>query len=121
MPRSQCSKRTASPSPWWRRDRKPPPRCFRKVRQSLLGRQILTVAEMGRADAAAIASGTPGFELMERAGAAVADAVCARFQRQATLVLCGPGNNGGDGYVAARLLLERGWPVEVRALGEPAT
>jgi hydroxyethylthiazole kinase-like uncharacterized protein yjeF len=51
----------------------------------------------------------------------VADAVCARFQRQATLVVCGPGNNGGDGYVAARVLKSRGWPVEVRSLGEPTT
>ena len=84
-------------------------------------RQVLTVAEMARADAAAIAAGTPGLELMERAGTAVADAVCARFARQAALVLCGPGNNGGDGYVAARVLKERGWPVEVRAFGEPAT
>ncbi len=85
------------------------------------GRQILSVAETARADAAAIAAGTPGLTLMERAGAAVADAVCARFQRQTTTVLCGPGNNGGDGYVAARLLAGRGWPVEVRRLGEPAT
>lgn len=76
---------------------------------------------MGRADAEAIAAGTPGLELMERAGSAVADAVCARFARQQTLVLCGPGNNGGDGYVAARLLQARGWPVEVRRFGEPAT
>lgn len=76
---------------------------------------------MGRADAAAIAAGTPGITLMERAGTAVADAVCARFARQAALVLCGPGNNGGDGYVTARLLKERGWPVEVRSFGEPAT
>ena len=76
---------------------------------------------MGRADAAAIAAGTPGVVLMERAGAAVAEAVCARFPRQQTLVLCGPGNKGGDGDVAARLLAERGWPVEVRKLGEPAT
>jgi hydroxyethylthiazole kinase-like uncharacterized protein yjeF len=83
--------------------------------------QVLTVAEMARADAAAIAAGTPGLTLMERAGAAVADAVCARFARQTTLVLCGPGNNGGDGYVAARVLKDRGWPVEVRSLGEPAT
>jgi hydroxyethylthiazole kinase-like uncharacterized protein yjeF len=81
----------------------------------------LTVEEMGRADAAAIAAGTPGLTLMERAGTAVADAVCARFTRQATTVLCGPGNNGGDGYVAARVLKDRGWPVEVRSAGEPAS
>ena len=84
-------------------------------------RQILTVEEMGRADAAAIAAGTPGLALMERAGVAVADAVCDRFDRQAATVLCGPGNNGGDGYVAARVLKDRGWPVEVRSFGEPAT
>ena len=84
-------------------------------------RPILTVAEMTAADAAAIAAGTPGIELMERAGQAVADAVAQRFRAQPTLVLCGPGNNGGDGYVAARLLKVRGWPVEVRALGDPAT
>ena len=84
-------------------------------------RPILTVAEMTAADAAAIAAGTPGIELMERAGQAVADAVAQRVRAQPTLVLCGPGNNGGDGYVAARLLKVRGWPVEVRALGDPAT
>jgi hydroxyethylthiazole kinase-like uncharacterized protein yjeF len=84
-------------------------------------RPILTVAEMARADAAAIAAGTPGLELMERAGTAVADAVCARFRQQPALVLCGPGNNGGDGYVAARVLAGRGWPVEVRSFGEPVT
>jgi hydroxyethylthiazole kinase-like uncharacterized protein yjeF len=84
-------------------------------------RQILTVAETAAADAAAIAAGTPGTTLMERAGTAVADAVCAHFPKQAALVLCGPGNNGGDGYVAARVLKDRGWPVEVRAGGEPAS
>jgi hydroxyethylthiazole kinase-like uncharacterized protein yjeF len=82
----------------------------------LSARQILTVAEMGQADAAAIAAGTPGTVLMERAGGAVADAVAARFRPRPTVVLCGPGNNGGDGYVIARLLKARGWPVEVRAL-----
>lgn len=85
------------------------------------GRPILTVAEMAAADRAAIEAGTPGVELMERAGQAVADAVAQRFRPQPALVLCGPGNNGGDGYVVARLLKQRGWPVEVRALGEPAT
>lgn len=79
-------------------------------------RQILSVTEMGQADAAAIAAGTPGTVLMERAGAAVAEAIGARFRPQPTAVLCGPGNNGGDGYVIARLLKARGWPVEVRAL-----
>lgn len=87
----------------------------------MTGRPILTVAEMGAADRAAIAGGTPGIELMERAGVAVADAIAARFRPRPALVLCGPGNNGGDGYVVARLLMSRGWPVEVRALGEPAT
>jgi len=84
-------------------------------------RQILTVAQTAAADAAAIAAGTPGTVLMERAGTAVADAVCAHFAKQRAIVLCGPGNNGGDGYVAARVLKDRGWPVEVRALGEPAS
>ena len=84
-------------------------------------RPILTVAETRAADRAAIAAGTPGIELMERAGLAVADAVTQRFRVQPTLVLCGPGNNGGDGYVVARLLKARGWPVEVRGLGDPAT
>lgn len=84
-------------------------------------RPILTVDEMGAADRAAIGAGTPGLELMEQAGAAVAEAVVRRFDPQPTLVLCGPGNNGGDGYVVARLLKQRGWPVEVRALGDPAT
>ena len=86
----------------------------------MAARQILTVAEMGAADAAAIAAGTLGGVLMERAGQAVADAVCARFQPQRAVILCGPGNNGGDGYVAARLLKARGWPVEVLALAPPA-
>ena len=87
----------------------------------MAARQILTVAEMSRADAAAIAAGTPGPALMERAGAAVAEAISARFRPQRAVVLCGPGNNGGDGYVVARLLKARGWSVEVRALAAPAT
>jgi len=82
---------------------------------------ILTVAEMTAADRAAVAAGTPSLTLMERAGAAVADAVCARFSPRRTLVLAGPGNNGGDAYVVARLLKERGFQVRLEALGEPAT
>lgn len=84
-------------------------------------RQILTVAETAKADKAAIVAGAPGETLMERAGTAVADAISARFRAQPAVVVCGPGNNGGDGYVVARLLKARGWPVEVRALGEPTT
>jgi hydroxyethylthiazole kinase-like uncharacterized protein yjeF len=87
----------------------------------LAARQILTVAETAKADQAAIAAGTPGTVVMERAGTAVADAICARFRAQPAIVACGPGNNGGDGYVVARVLKSRGWPVEVAALAEPTT
>ncbi len=76
---------------------------------------------MTAADQAAVAAGTPSLTLMERAGAAVADAVAARFTPRPTAVLCGPGNNGGDGYVAARLLKEKGWDVWVETLAAPAT
>ncbi|GEP54817.1 NAD(P)H-hydrate dehydratase [Reyranella soli] len=79
---------------------------------------ILTCAEMGRADAAAIAGGVPGIDLMEAAGRAVADAVTAHHARQPVVVLCGPGNNGGDGFVAGRHLQARRWPVRLGLLGE---
>jgi hydroxyethylthiazole kinase-like uncharacterized protein yjeF len=84
-------------------------------------REILTVAEMTAADQAAIAAGTPGPVLMERAGTAVADAVAARFPKGRVLALAGPGNNGGDAYVAARVLRARGWEVRVEALADPRT
>lgn len=82
---------------------------------------ILSVEEMTAADRAAIAAGTPGLVLMERAGAAVADAIRARHRPCKVAVLCGPGNNGGDGYVVARLLKRRGWTVWVETLGPPTT
>lgn len=81
---------------------------------------LLSVAEMAAADAATIATGTPGIVLMERAGKAVADAVTRRIRPgQSILVLCGPGNNGGDGFVAARLLAERGCRVTLALATDP--
>jgi ADP-dependent NAD(P)H-hydrate dehydratase / NAD(P)H-hydrate epimerase len=80
---------------------------------------ILKAAEMRAAEAAVISSGTSVDTLMERAGAAIAEAVWRYGGGRETLILCGPGNNGGDGYVAARLLKARGIDVRVAALREP--
>src|SRR5208283_1006851 len=78
----------------------------------LAGRaDLLDPGEMSRADALSPGLGVPGPTLMANAGRAVARAVRARFGACPTLVLAGPGNNGGDGYVAARLLAQDGWPV----------
>ncbi len=83
-----------------------------------MAHELLTPAEMSMADAAAVRAGVPGPTLMQAAGRAVARAA-RRFGPCRTLVLCGPGNNGGDGYVAARLLAQQGWPVQVAALHPP--
>jgi hydroxyethylthiazole kinase-like uncharacterized protein yjeF len=75
---------------------------------------------MGEADRLTIAGGIAGSQLMEIAGGAVADAISRRWPPRPVAVLCGPGNNGGDGFVAARIFAERGWPVRLFLLGDRA-
>src|SRR5580658_9351011 len=84
----------------------------------LTSSELLTPAEMSEADRIAIEAGTPGIALMERAGLAVADEAARRAKaRGRIVVLCGPGGNGGDGFIAARLLMSRGYEVELGLFG----
>ena len=81
--------------------------------------ELLSTAEMGEADRLTIEGGVPAATLMENAGRAVADLVATRHPPGSRIVVvAGPGNNGGDGFVAARILAERGFRVRVLLLGE---
>ncbi len=82
--------------------------------------ELLTADEMRRAEKITIESGTPSLTLMENAGRGVTEEVVRRFPRGSrVLVLCGPGSNGGDGFVCARTLRERGYQVRLALLCKP--
>ena len=82
------------------------------------GTELLTNAEMSRADSLTIAAGTPGIVLMENAGRACFEEIRRAFPKlRHVAILCGPGNNGGDGFVIARLLAEAGIEVKLALLG----
>ena len=87
----------------------------------MTGRPILSAEKMRAAEQSAIDGGTSVEQLMERAGAALAEAAYRFAGPMPALILCGPGNNGGDGYVAARHLAARGVAVRVAAMSEPGS
>lgn len=82
--------------------------------------ELLSVAQMYAADRAAMAAGISGPTLMEAAGASVATVIQDRWPPRPVAILCGPGNNGGDGFVVARHLAQAGWPVRLGLLGDAA-
>src|SRR5699024_2381094 len=74
---------------------------------------VLTAAQIHAADARAAQMGIRPYDLMQRAGSALATSILQRFPKSRALILCGPGNNGGDGFVLAHNLQQRGWSIEV--------
>ena len=80
---------------------------------------VLKTTDCGACDRYAAAAGVPGFTLMQSAGSAVARAIRSRWAARPVLILCGPGNNGGDGFVCGHVLRQAGWPVRIALLGEP--
>ena len=82
---------------------------------------LFSVAQMNAADRLSMAAGTPGTLLMQHAGDAVAREIEQRFTPRPVSILCGPGNNGGDGFVVAAKLAQAGWPVRVALLGSIET
>lgn len=90
---------------------------FKHAADRIPGYEVLDVERMRKADAFAVQSGVPSLTLMDRAGSGVAHAIMRRWAPRPVAVLCGPGNNGGDGYVTARLLAAQGWPVTLFQLG----
>src|SRR5690242_1567677 len=79
--------------------------------------EILTVEQSYAADKYAEAHGTPTLDLMENAGFAVGEIIREQWSPRTVAILCGPGNNGGDGFVVARHLKEHGWDVRLALLG----
>src|SRR3546814_362001 len=98
----------------------PPPLDRRRIKR-MSGAPILTAEQMRNAEQHLFASGVPEYDVMERAGAAAANIIWRVGASRDALILCGPGNNGGDGFVIARLLRDWGVAVRVAVAGESRT
>ncbi|MEX1036763.1 MAG: NAD(P)H-hydrate dehydratase [Sneathiella sp.] len=82
--------------------------------------ELLSVEEMYQADRLAMEGGVAGAALMEAAGEGITTEILRKWPSGRALILCGPGNNGGDGYVVARLLQEAGWHIDLVSIADPA-